>query len=311
MMRYKLAILLGCTLLVSCTISTQRQQTDLSNKKWDISISVDRDPGERYPIRLITSDGASETIVYEARNARRGEAASWSSDGKCIAFIRALRGDEITSFGNGQAAEIRCPEQPTRIIAHALNVAWSPDQQWLAIYRYSVENSKLGGAIWLMNLGNGQLHQLIGGLTDRLRYDGGLRMSWSADSRELAYENEVAGVWNIFVINITTRRQKHITQGRRPSWAPIRAEIAFDKDGAIWLIDSTGRNAHVLTGQPKGPNQWPSWSPSGDQIVFEARSATQPGIYRINRDGSDLKRLTHHASDGKPEWRPSFTSNNE
>ncbi len=48
---------------------------------------------------------------------------------------------------------------------------------------------------------------------------------------------------------------------------------------------------------------YPSWSPNGSQILFEADVEGNWEIYRMDKDGSNIKRLTHNkVLDRMPNW---------
>ncbi|MCK4898388.1 MAG: PD40 domain-containing protein, partial [Anaerolineales bacterium] len=84
--------------------------------------------------------------------------------------------------------------------------------------------------------------------------------------------------------------------------------FASDRDGAlgIYVMNADGTSdANVLTIHPYYEN-WPAWSPSGDQIAFASyRNDENFEIYVINADGSGLTRLTDNPGmDGVPDWSP-------
>ena len=65
--------------------------------------------------------------------------------------------------------------------------------------------------------------------------------------------------------------------------------------GGISVVDDTddpGTSARTLTTPPVGAiDYWPSWSPSGNQLVFLRFDYMGPAIYRVDVDGSNLTRL--------------------
>ena len=84
-------------------------------------------------------------------------------------------------------------------------------------------------------------------------------MSWSPDSKELAYAKYHFGdhqsiVWDVKVMNIETGESRWITQSQRASH--------------------------------------PAWSPTGDKIAFVAHQNSISNLYTINADGSGQKKLT-------------------
>ena len=52
----------------------------------------------------------------------------------------------------------------------------------------------------------------------------------------------------------------------------------------------------------------PVFSPDGTRIAFMSNRDGNPEIYVMNRDGSNVRRLTNHpAGDGSPTWSPTGT----
>jgi TolB protein len=95
---------------------------------------------------------------------------------------------------------------------------------------------------------------------------------WSPDVRSLAYVSYRRGLPNIFVSNIYS--------GLPP----------------VELTKSQGNNAT------------PAWSPDGTRIAFASTRDGNFEIYVMNRDGSNVRRLTTHpGADITPTWSPSGT----
>ena len=95
---------------------------------------------------------------------------------------------------------------------------------------------------------------------------------WSPDSRSIAYTSYRRGLPNIFV--------SHIFEGTPPE------ELTKDA----------------------GNNFTPVWSPDGTRIAFSSTRDGNMEIYVMNRDGSNVRRLTNHpAADITPTWSPSGT----
>jgi Tol biopolymer transport system component len=85
----------------------------------------------------------------------------------------------------------------------------------------------------------------------------------------------------------------------RPS--PDGSLIAYDSDRegdrAVFVARSDGSGARRLSGT--GYAAVPSWSPDGRQIAFVRAEADRPKVWNLwvaNADGSQLRRLTSHAS---------------
>jgi Tol biopolymer transport system component len=115
-----------------------------------------------------------------------------------------------------------------------------------------------------------------------------------------------------------------------PSFAPDGKQITFTqasgnvKDdpmvdniiehSAIAAMNLDGSNRHVIYQGPaySGDLNYPMFSPSGKQILFEransgfSKPAGKRAVFVINADGSGLKRLTPWAEDSgdNPDWSP-------
>jgi hypothetical protein len=171
--------------------------------------------------------------------------------------------------------------------------------------------------------GSGQTNLTSDGFNDR-------NPSWSPDGLEIVFQsNRFAGRDNIFRINIDGSGLVPLTDftlpfaSSDPSWSPDGTKIAFvsDRAGArrseIWIMNADGTNLVRLTTNVQfgsdinGPfysfDLQPSWAPDGSKIVFRSNrnGASNPEIYSMNANGSNVIRLTNNsADDSAPAWSP-------
>jgi Tol biopolymer transport system component len=86
------------------------------------------------------------------------------------------------------------------------------------------------------------------------------------------------------------------------TWSADGNKIAFDSEGAIWVMRSDGARLHQVTYPPRrAHDSHPTWSPDGRQLAFEEF----PGIWVVNIDGSGLRSLERPGwYDRAPDWSP-------
>jgi Tol biopolymer transport system component len=80
---------------------------------------------------------------------------------------------------------------------------------------------------------------------------------------------------------------------------PVAGQIAFSRDGKIFLANTDGTGLVQLTAGPADIN--PAWSPDGSRIAFY-RGGNDGGIYVMGADGGSQVRRT--SPGGSPTWSP-------
>ena len=93
-----------------------------------------------------------------------------------------------------------------------------------------------------------------------------------------------------------------------PAWNPAGTQIAFyarmtiaPESGGLYIMDGSGTNIKQLTSGYYDSEI--AWSPDGVKIAFGRSTEISRDIFVINRDGSDLTRLTELAGDDDdPTW---------
>src|SRR5688572_30243695 len=64
---------------------------------------------------------------------------------------------------------------------------------------------------------------------------------------------------------------KQIANGSQPTWSPNGKQVAFHRNGEIFVIDADGKNERRLTSRKPGlhwPASFPAWSRDGRLIAF-------------------------------------------
>ena len=86
--------------------------------------------------------------------------------------------------------------------------------------------------------------------------------------------------------------------------------LAFGMGGTIVTerLDGTGRKTIVpLTAGVAAGAYEPAWSPDGTKLAYAVKLGGTGGIFIVNADGTNAKRVTSDPADGEPAWSPDGT----
>jgi Tol biopolymer transport system component len=141
------------------------------------------------------------------------------------------------------------------------------------------------------------------------------------------------GLQDLYTIDLNGKNLRQVTTSYAfedwGSWSPDTFKILFMSNRIpdtsftarfqIYVMNSDGSNVSQLTfpnpardstGHVKDTtsNYHPAWSPDGTKIAFGSTRDTNPQIYVMDPNGSNVVRLTHNsAADGQPAWSPDGT----
>ena len=138
--------------------------------------------------------------------------------------------------------------------------------------------------------------------------------AWSPDGSKIAFATEEA-IWTISQDGSEKRRIADGSFGT-PAWSPDDSKIAFTRGGDVYTMDADGSGIVRLTDDPATDSS-PDWSPDGSKIVFDSRRDGKGGIYVMNADGSEERKLpidttyqeedATYYGDSEPAWSPDGT----
>ena len=211
-------------------------------------------------LRQITVDPESQTQP------------SWLPSGERLAFQSHADGRRIFSAIGLDASS----KEP--LVELDADVDWarlSPDGTRLAFHS---RGQGLGFNLWLLNLADGNRHQLT-------RSDEFMGFPcWSPDGRWLAFQKKQGEDSHLMVMAAAGSEPVQLTTEAGQNWpfsfSPDSERIAFaalrDGEWNLWWVSRLTGEQQRLTESPRlgAYVRYPSWSPKGDQIVYELAETT-------------------------------------
>lgn len=193
---------------------------------------------------------------------------------------------------------------PIDDLAEYSGQSWSSDGTQLAFASNRSGNANFN--IFLMNADGSNIRSVV---EDS---GGDFASSWSPDGQKILFQawrkDETA--WDIYVVNIDGSGEKTLIntdmEEQLPVWSPDGTKFAYQAGHRgqgidIYVANADGTGAMRLTDGNGTLHTAPAWSPDGTQIAFASNRHQPPSadtplaqyeIYVINRDGSNMRRLT-------------------
>jgi TolB protein len=173
---------------------------------------------------------------------------------------------------------------------------------------YFVSTRSGSKEIWAMDYDGQNQHQVthLGSIS--------LSPRISPDNARIAFSSLGKDGWSIRMYSLELGRMVAFPGGGAggsnlsPAWASDGTKIAFSSsrsgDSEIWVADASGGNLHKVTSLA-GPNVAPVWNPrTNAQLAFVGGRTSEPQIYTMAQDGSNVQRLTDSGYAVSPSWAP-------
>ncbi len=194
------------------------------------------------------------------------------------------------------------PRRPSDPVFTGSTPAWSPSGERFAFARGALGHRQ----IYLANVDGTNITGPITRQTTEAKDP-----TWSPDGSTLAFTGTRDGVRQIWSVTVAGTAEHQLTNDPggaiQPAWSPSSTtpEIAFtslQSGFALWLMSADGTGAHPVTNAPSGAVN-PAWR-DDTTLAFAAGPETGRSIYTIDRDGTNLRRLTYGDIDGFPSFSP-------
>lgn len=232
-------------------------------------------------------------------------APSWSPDGRFLVIGGASEGPGkpaylwVVELSTGKWSQL------TNGTSFDFEPAWSPDGSRIAFL--SADGAIAPPAIMSVNVDGSDLRQLT--RSGRQEWP----PVWSPDGQRIAFSSGRNGPPHIYVMNADGSDQRMLEaagDGVVTAWSPNGRSLAFwsprfGQSDIFFLDIETGLVTRVTDHIANDGN--PTWSPDGDQLLFQSNRDQAWQIFKMNLDGSGLVNLSKIARqnvDGPARWSP-------
>jgi Tol biopolymer transport system component len=216
----------------------------------------------------------------------RNGSPQWSFDGKKIAF------DSVTVDENWSRSRIfvvmanGTDRHKATDLGYGVAPCWSPDDRQITFQLNAGNPDGVRPGIWTMNADGSGREWLSEGSAPR----------WSPKGDLIACTNHLGNVRAVLLLNPATAivsKSIRLPSKSRLTWAPDGKRLLFapampNGNELFWVIDVNNPTDITHLGRLPAinnlPSNWgyPSWSPDGNQIVFQMFSPKPPALFSID-----------------------------
>jgi Tol biopolymer transport system component len=234
-------------------------------------------------IVTVGPDGTTgETYLFANPGLGQYEDLTWSPDGTRLAFVAT------PSAGNGSTEIYTIDADGSNLVQITQNEvdddspAWSPDGTRLALRVDEVDPGASGDSNVVVTPVAEPGVIVLGPGTNPV---------WSPDGLLIAMTVADGGATRIWVQEPNGGGRRQVADvsvaSTRPSWSPDGLRLVVSSSG-LSIVDVASGSLTPLTSEPGSK---PIWSVDGS-IAFATTGSASPGVFVINADGSDLRRVS-------------------
>jgi Tol biopolymer transport system component len=256
-------------------------------------------------LHVIDADGSNERRLDGCGKPRwpscgdfNGSQISWSPNSSQLVLPRRGSLYVFNVDGGGFRRVTTCGSRR----CFDMHPAWAPNGRRIVFARYRTPFTE---SLWTVRPDGSGLSRLKKKLPGSAA-----NPAWSPDSRRIAFDHNDGLEERLFVMAADGSDQRLFNKGFRgtgpgvPAWSPDGRRIAYLTTpglparyrAAIWVVNANGTGRRLLYRSACCIGSWgrPRWSPDGRSIVFGvdiSHDTARSGIYRIQADGTGLRRL--------------------
>ena len=240
---------------------------------------------------------------------------TWSPNGKQILFSSDRDGIFDLYLMDPDGRNVRKVFKSSK---YRMDPAWSPDGKRIAYAQGDPGKAKLQAGLHFVPYANLTIYVATPNGDSVEKLTDGFNPSWSPNGDAIAFV--VGGLKHtpLGIFSVQKRARKVLLSKEMPwifdpSWSPRDNRIAFAKlDGAafdgqgflrfnkgtIYTVYSNGTRLRQITDE----NSYdPSWSPDGNELIYNARVGLSQ-LFKTDLNGGDPTQLTHEGSNSSPDW---------